>query len=53
MTAVHTLPVRTLRTVLAMILRPPHRPRPGIPVAVPSDCLCRAGGLILFLETPK
>lgn len=53
MSAVHTLPVRTLRTVLAMILRPPRRPRPGIPVAVPLPGMGRAGGLILFLEVPQ
>lgn len=51
--AVHCLPVRTLRVVLAMIRRPGGLPRPGVPVAVPLPGRDLAHGLVLFLEVPR
>lgn len=52
MSAVHSLPVRTLRIVLAMICHPFQQPRPGVPVAVPREGRGHSHGLLVILERP-
>lgn len=52
MSAVHSLPVRTLRIVLAMICHPFRQPRPGVPVAVPREGRGHSHGLLVILDRP-
>ena len=53
MSAVFSLPARTLRIVLGMVARPASRPRPGIPVAVPREGLGHSHGLLVLLDPAR
>lgn len=53
MSAIHSLPVRTLRIVLAMILHPTRQPRPGVPVAVPREGRGHSHGLLVILDPAR